>query len=129
MRSNSFLRQAVLCTTLLILSIASSQLSYGQTSDISDKIRDNAKTSGSALLLTEKGEFKLYASYKNSKLTDVYAVTNDGKRIDGNFNREETSKNNDTVTCYVCLVVNGRSKCYKVFCDLVPPPMPKKPTR
>ena len=70
-----------------------------------------------------KGKFKLYASYGKNKLADLYAINNNGKRIDVMYKKRQGT---NAVLCVVCVFVNGESTCFKISCDDVPAPKAKK---
>src|SRR5580765_7669460 len=71
------------------------------TVNISQNVEKNKIPNGSALIYTEPGNFKLYATYANSKVTEYYAIDGNGKRIPATYTAESRVK------CIVCILGVG----------------------
>jgi hypothetical protein len=110
---------AILTLFCLVLSI---QGKAQASVDISKKIETSKKQEGVALIHTEKGKFKLYASYGKNKLTSLYAIDGTGEKIGATYKENPAAKG---VTCVVCVIVLGKSTCYLISCDQVPSPKDK----
>lgn len=89
------------------------------SSDISKKIAAKAIEKGDVLVHTEKGKYKLFASYDKKKLTGMYATSTDGKNLEVTYKR---SQQGSSVICIVCVLVNAIPTCHRISCDEVPGP-------
>ena len=91
--------------------------------DISAKIESSKKQKGEALIHTEEGKYKLYASYSKKKLTHLYAIDITGKKIDATYTKEKNMA--DGERCFACIDFLGLTICHAIDCGQVPPPKTK----
>ena len=84
--------------------------------NINAKVEAVRKANGTVLVHTEEGKFKVYASFKKSKVTEYYAMDMNGNRINPSY---PASK--EGVTCYVCIESPGGTFCYNIDCKDIPP--------
>lgn len=83
--------------------------------NITVKIQAARKANGVALVHNEDGKFKIYAVFKNEKVTDYYAVDMNGKRINPTY-----ASSTGGVSCTVCIKSPAGTICYEIDCDDVP---------
>ena len=90
--------------------------------NINKQLDSLRKPNGSVLIHTEKGQHKLYATFTNNKISEYYAITQSGKRLNATYNTSET-------TCKVCISNPSGSICYEVDCSKIPLPKATVNTR
>jgi len=84
--------------------------------NINAKVEAGRKTNGTVLVHTEEKKFKVYASFKKSKVTDLYAIDMNGNRINPTY-----SASKGGVTCMICIESPGGTFCYTIDCKDIPP--------
>ena len=101
---------------LFFIMVANAQLRWGQGTNITKAVESCRKANGTALLHTE-GATKLYVTFKNSKVSEYYAIDGNGKRIPATY----SSSKEAATKCYVCISIeNGTNVCYEVDCANIP---------
>ena len=94
-------------------------------------ILKNRKANGAVLVNTDETGLKLYVVYKNTKVNNIYALNNAGKKIIPTYQVPETSviaKNKSDIEtsplkCKVCFESEGKTlRCYEIDCSQLPPP-------
>jgi hypothetical protein len=108
--------------SLFFIMAANAQLRWGTTTNITKAVDRCRKPNGSALVRTD-GAIKLYATFKDSKVSGYYAIDGNGKRIDPT----NSSSKKDANMCVFCIYLDGGGQiCYEVDCKNIPPPIHKK---
>ncbi len=74
------------------------------------------KPNGTALIHTENGRFRLYATFSNNKISGYYAVDQNGRRLNPVYPTGGTKG----LFCQVCI---NTTTCYEVDCTKIPPPI------
>lgn len=83
------------------------------------KAESRIKKNGTSLLHTVKGKFKLYANSVNDKVTEYYAVDENGKRIE-TISVVNRSKIGDPVgTCFKCIQMPDGLYCKTIACPSI----------
>ncbi len=103
--------------TFLLFS-ASNATAQSETVNISAKIKKNINSASPVVIHNETGKFKLFATYKNGKMDDMYAIDNAGKRIEVEY--RSAASGGTTITCQVCLLFGSKVVCYEVDCKDIP---------
>ncbi len=124
MKKNFFLLTLLLSG--LILNAQNKQVIQTPTTtkpviNLSQSVEKNKTPNGSALVYNERGKFKVYASFSNSKITGYYAIDGNGKRTDATYVAASS------VYCEVCISGDaGQKVCYQVDCAKIPLPKTNK---
>ena len=118
------MKKAFLATaSLFFIMVANAQLRWGSTTNITKAVDQFRKPNGTTLLRTDGG-IKLYATFKNSKVSEYYAIDGNGKRIDPTYSASKTAP----IACSFCIKTWDPVKkeiveiCYAVDCKNIPPP-------
>jgi hypothetical protein len=120
--TKTFRKKLPLLLAFSILLFATNKESISQSSpvDISAKIEANNKQNGESPIYKDEGKYTLYASYSQKKLTGLYAINNDGKKIDVTYKKEKDGTGSES--CFACINFLGLIICHKISCGQVPPP-------
>ncbi len=106
--TNGFKKPILLKAILFFAIVFSTQKGMAQTDtlNIAAKIETAKKKTGTALVHTEKGKFKLYAVFKNNVATEWYATDMKGNRL-------KAAASNQSQNCKICVIMpDGVQICF-----------------
>jgi len=83
--------------------------------DLRGKISSAKIADGNVKIHTEPGKYDLYATYKNNKVADYYAIDAKGNKIPATYTPMVTS-------CVFCIEKGKKKVCYEVECKNIPGP-------
>ena len=90
--------------------------------NLNSQVNRARKANGTALIHTEQGRFRLYATFANNKVSGYYAIDQNGKKI----NPVYPTGGAQALFCQVCINSGGTNQtCYEVDCSKIPPPIKK----
>lgn len=104
----------IILTILVGLFFCVSVNAQSPNTNLNSKVEAGRKANGTVLIHTEKGKYKVYASFKKSKVDSYYAIDAAGKRVEVTYNAE--------LTCTFCISKDGALICYEVACTNIPAP-------
>lgn len=119
----------IILVTLISCLVCIGAKAQKSISNLDSAIIKNRKVNGTVFINTDETGLKLYVVYKNKKVSDIYAVSKTGSKINVIYQTPETSataKDNIPTTpmkCKVCFESEGKIfSCYEIECSQIPPP-------
>lgn len=101
-------------------------------SNLDSAIIKNRKANGTVLINTDETGLKLYVVYKNKKVSDIYAISKAGNKMNATYKTPEstvTAKGKNTIEttpikCKACITTEDGKilRCWEIECSLLPPP-------
>jgi len=83
------------------------------------KAENRIKKNGTSLLHTVKGKFKLYATSVNGKITEYYAVDENGKRVETTSVLKKSAIGDPVGACFKCIQMPDGTYCRTIACPSV----------
>ena len=115
---------------LVVFCLLSLSKTFSQV-NLSDKIQQHKKANGTKLIYQEGDSIKIYASFKNNKMSELFATNKNGQKYDLVYDRtgdEGATKKgtikSEPIECVVCVrTEDGKlHNCYVIKCNDMPPP-------
>lgn len=111
------LRYSLLVILLVSCFTAGAQVNFATYVNLSHQVTAIHKRNGEALVHAEKNRFRIYAWFKDGKVTSFYAVDPRGYRLNGLVSKVRQH-------CEVSFraKTDGKLFCYDLDCDVLAPP-------
>lgn len=111
----SYRLSCFICLLFLAVLPAKAQVNFATYVNLSAKINAVNVRNGEAVIHTEKNRLSILGTFKNGKLTLLYAKDTKGNRLNAVYSSVKQN-------CDICfrLKTDGRMFCYDLDCRLIP---------